>query len=382
MPGTLPRVVSAMPVIAQPSPCLSKRTLASVLDRLRLVAVGAEDDGQRHREAARVRRADQLLGVRPGAVLHARLERVRALERARPELPSCRCPPAAIRSTRRVRCVSACGAPPSGSLSCERIMTRGQRFTFLGIAVVIAVVAVILLAGGGDETDKAAKSAQTATPTATATASDGEGPPNPPRPRRPSRRCCSGGQGEDADLRPGRDRPLPRRQRHGGGGPHPRLRHQEGPRAEQGPRRCPSRPRSPGIFEIEFEGSATQIAELRSSRSEGEGCDERFSLVLDLPPRHSASRGFASPPVPRHAGGHARTNCAMSGTRSRRLRRRGSARAKKSRLRSPPSCALTSGSGRRAARISSRNWRSASDLVSFGSVWMAFLEAAVPRWWG
>ena len=45
-------------------------------------------------------------------------------------------------------------------------MTRGQRFTFLGIAAVIAVVAVILLAGGGDETDKAANSAPTATPTA------------------------------------------------------------------------------------------------------------------------------------------------------------------------------------------------------------------------
>jgi hypothetical protein len=51
-------------------------------------------------------------------------------------------------------------------------MTRGQRFTFLGIAVVIAVVAVILLAGGGDETDNASDSAQTPTPTATA--SEGE----------------------------------------------------------------------------------------------------------------------------------------------------------------------------------------------------------------
>ena len=47
-------------------------------------------------------------------------------------------------------------------------MSRGQRFTFLGIAAVIAVVAVILLAGGGDETDKASNSAPTPTPTATA----------------------------------------------------------------------------------------------------------------------------------------------------------------------------------------------------------------------
>ena len=49
-------------------------------------------------------------------------------------------------------------------------MPRAQRLTFLGIAAVIAVVAVILLAGGGDETEEAANSASTATPTATATA--------------------------------------------------------------------------------------------------------------------------------------------------------------------------------------------------------------------
>jgi len=53
-------------------------------------------------------------------------------------------------------------------------MTRAQRVAFLGIAVVIAVVAVILLAGGDDETAKTSNSAQTATPTATATASEGE----------------------------------------------------------------------------------------------------------------------------------------------------------------------------------------------------------------
>ena len=67
-------------------------------------------------------------------------------------------------------------------------MTRGQRLTFLGIAVVIAVVAVILLAGGGDETDKASNSAQTTTPTATATTSDGEATATPtptPTPKPP-----------------------------------------------------------------------------------------------------------------------------------------------------------------------------------------------------
>jgi hypothetical protein len=33
-------------------------------------------------------------------------------------------------------------------------MSRAQRLTFLGIAAIIAVVAVIVLSGGGDETDK------------------------------------------------------------------------------------------------------------------------------------------------------------------------------------------------------------------------------------
>ena len=58
-------------------------------------------------------------------------------------------------------------------------MSRAQRLTFLGIAAVIAVVAVILLAGGDDETDNPANAAQTATPTATATATDGEETPTP-----------------------------------------------------------------------------------------------------------------------------------------------------------------------------------------------------------
>ena len=66
-------------------------------------------------------------------------------------------------------------------------MSRGQRFTFLGIAVVIAVVAVILLAGGGGETDDATNSASSATPTASATA---DGPAEPtatptPKPKPP-----------------------------------------------------------------------------------------------------------------------------------------------------------------------------------------------------
>ena len=50
-------------------------------------------------------------------------------------------------------------------------MSRAQRLTFLGIAAIIAVVAVIVLSGGGDETDKAADATATPTATPSATAS-------------------------------------------------------------------------------------------------------------------------------------------------------------------------------------------------------------------
>jgi hypothetical protein len=46
-------------------------------------------------------------------------------------------------------------------------MTRVARITFLGIAATIAIVAVVLLAGRGDETDKASNPAPTATSSAT-----------------------------------------------------------------------------------------------------------------------------------------------------------------------------------------------------------------------
>lgn len=48
-------------------------------------------------------------------------------------------------------------------------MSRGLRLTFLGIAAIIAVFAVIVLSGGGDETDKVAEATATPTPSATAT---------------------------------------------------------------------------------------------------------------------------------------------------------------------------------------------------------------------
>ncbi len=66
-------------------------------------------------------------------------------------------------------------------------MSRAQRLTFLGIAAIIAVVAVIVLSGGGDETDKAAET--TATPTRSATPSgtaEATATPTPkPKPKPP-----------------------------------------------------------------------------------------------------------------------------------------------------------------------------------------------------
>ena len=65
-------------------------------------------------------------------------------------------------------------------------MTRAQRLAFLGIAAVIAVVAVILLAGGGDETDRASNPAQTPTPTASASDDEATATPTPtPTPKPP-----------------------------------------------------------------------------------------------------------------------------------------------------------------------------------------------------
>jgi hypothetical protein len=57
-------------------------------------------------------------------------------------------------------------------------MTRAQRLSFLGIAAAIAIMAVVLLAGGRDETDKAAKPAATETPD-TATREPAEAEPQP-----------------------------------------------------------------------------------------------------------------------------------------------------------------------------------------------------------
>ena len=65
-------------------------------------------------------------------------------------------------------------------------MSRRQRFTFLGIAAAIAVVAVVLLAGGGTETGGLKASAPTTTPTREPSeASPAESPTPTPTPKPP-----------------------------------------------------------------------------------------------------------------------------------------------------------------------------------------------------
>ena len=63
-------------------------------------------------------------------------------------------------------------------------MSRTQRLTFLAIAAVIAVVAVVILtvAGGGDDDEQEATSAATPTATPTQTAEPGETPTETPEP--------------------------------------------------------------------------------------------------------------------------------------------------------------------------------------------------------
>jgi FtsP/CotA-like multicopper oxidase with cupredoxin domain len=64
-------------------------------------------------------------------------------------------------------------------------MSRAQRLTFLGIAAIIAVVAVIVLSGGGDETDKAADATATPTATPSGTAEATATPTSKPKPKPP-----------------------------------------------------------------------------------------------------------------------------------------------------------------------------------------------------
>ena len=142
-------------------------------------------------------------------------------------------------------------------------MTRGQRLTFLGIAVVIAAVALILLAGGEDETGKRANSAPTPTPTPTATAAEGEETPTPtptPTPKPPPLlqagkvRKLTFDEGDTVRFRVRNDTAEEIHV------------HGYDITKEVEPNKTATvsfKASITGIFEIEFHGSGTQIAELR-----------------------------------------------------------------------------------------------------------------------
>lgn len=140
-------------------------------------------------------------------------------------------------------------------------MTRGQRFTFLGIAAVIAVVAVILLAGGGDETDKASNPAPKATPTATASA-DGAAEPTAtptPKPQPPlllagKEKALTFKQGETVRFRVRNDE-AEEVHIHG----YDIKKELEPGKTET----VTFKATIPGIFEIELEGSGTLLAQLK-----------------------------------------------------------------------------------------------------------------------
>jgi hypothetical protein len=147
-------------------------------------------------------------------------------------------------------------------------MSRNQRLSFLGIAAVIAVVAIVVLTvgGGSDDTttdDSANTSAQqTATATATPTAEDGqeESTPTPtPKPQPPLLQAGKVAklrfdEGETVRFRVRSDKPE-----------HVHI-HGYDIVKDVEPGKTANvafKATITGIFEVEFEDSAEQIAELR-----------------------------------------------------------------------------------------------------------------------
>jgi hypothetical protein len=142
-------------------------------------------------------------------------------------------------------------------------MSRAQRLTFLGIAAAIAIVAVVLLAGGGDETEPASNSASTSTPTATATAdgtAEATATPTPkPKPKPPllqagKERALTFEEGETVRFRV-RSATAEEVHIHG-----------YDIKKELAPNKTITvafKATITGIFEIELEHSATQLASLK-----------------------------------------------------------------------------------------------------------------------
>ena len=151
-------------------------------------------------------------------------------------------------------------------------MSRNQRLSFLGIAAVIAVVAVVVLAtgGGGDETagdaaSSAARQTQTPTPTATAGSEGGEEPtPSPTATPAPAPQPPLLQAGKVAKLRFEEGETVRFRVRSDG----PEHVHVHGydlmKDLQPGKTATISfKATITGIFEVELEDSAQEIAELR-----------------------------------------------------------------------------------------------------------------------
>ena len=140
-------------------------------------------------------------------------------------------------------------------------MSRAQRLTFLGIAAIIAVVAVIVLSGGGDETDKAAEATATPTPSATASGTaEATATPTPtPKPKPPLLQA-----GKEPTLSFDQGDTVRLRVRHGDAEEvHIHGYDISKELAANETADVSFEASIPGIFEIELEGSATQLAELR-----------------------------------------------------------------------------------------------------------------------
>jgi hypothetical protein len=140
-------------------------------------------------------------------------------------------------------------------------MSRNQRLTFLGIAAVIAVVAIVILAGGSGDDGKQASTTQTATPAATdtpageATATSTPTPkPQPPLLTGDSVKKLRYTEGETVRFRVRHDTAEEVHV------------HGYDIKKELEPNQTATisfKASITGIFEIEFEESAQQIAELR-----------------------------------------------------------------------------------------------------------------------
>jgi heme/copper-type cytochrome/quinol oxidase subunit 2 len=147
-------------------------------------------------------------------------------------------------------------------------MSRGQRYTFLAVALAIAVVAIIVLAGSGDDTS-GDRSAATATPTATQTATSepqeeqpAETPTATPTPTPAPPPLLTGGKVTKLEAKQGdtvrfRVRSAEAEEVHVHG-------YDISKDLEPGKTETMSfKATITGIFEIEFEHAGEQIAELR-----------------------------------------------------------------------------------------------------------------------